>query len=154
MTDYEAKEIEAIWIEIHLCSQRLMIGTVYRPPDDSEFYSNFQTSLEKIWSERTNVLILGDLNSDLMLYGKPEEEKYLGRKLLKVLNNFNYKNIIKRPRRLTDSTKTIIDLIITSDTSKVLKSGVFDYSIADHKLIYAVLKLRRSKLPPINKVSI
>ena len=29
---------------------------------------------------------------------------------------------------------------------------MFDYSIADHKLIYAVLKLRKSKLPPINKV--
>ena len=29
---------------------------------------------------------------------------------------------------------------------------MFDCSIADHKLIYAVLKLRKSKLPPINKV--
>ena len=33
MTDYEAKEIEAIWIELHLCSQRLMIGTVYKMID-------------------------------------------------------------------------------------------------------------------------
>ena len=70
-----------------------------------------------------------------MLYGKSEEEKYSGRKLLNVLKTFSYKNIIKKPTRVTASTKTIIDSIIVSDTSKVSNSGEADYSIADHKLV-------------------
>ena len=95
MTEYDTENIEAIWIELHLCSQRLIIGTVYRPSDDLDFYNNFQVHLEKIWRKRSNVLISGELNSDLMLYGKSEEEKYSGRKLLNVLKTFSYKNIIK-----------------------------------------------------------
>ena len=91
-----------------------------------------------------------------MRYGKSEEEKYLGRKILNVLKTFSYKNIIKKPTRVTAFTKTIIDLIIVSDTSKLSNSGVvyiivliiilyyiIDYSIADHKLVYAVLNLKK-----------
>ena len=89
MTEYNTDDIEGIWIELHHCSQRLLIGSVYRPPDDSSFYIKFQIHFEKIWRKKTNVLIVRDLNSDLMLYGKSEEEKYLGRKILKILNNFN-----------------------------------------------------------------
>ena len=86
-----------------------------------------------------------------MLYAKSEEDKYLGGKFLNILKTFSYKNIIKTPTRVTSSTKTIIDLIIVSDTSKVSNSGVADYSIADHKLGYAVLNLRKSRLPPRNQ---
>ena len=28
MTEYNTENIEAIWIELHLCSQRLIIGTI------------------------------------------------------------------------------------------------------------------------------
>ena len=99
MTKNNTENIEAIWIELHPCSKRLIIGTVYRPPDDLNFHNNFQVHLEKIWRKRSNALILGDLNSDLMLHGKSEEEKYSGRKLLNVLKIFNYKNIIKRTNK-------------------------------------------------------
>ena len=44
---------------------------------------------------------------------------------------------------------TLIDLSITSDRAKVLKAGVFDTCIADHKLIYTVLKLSKARFPPV-----
>ena len=151
MTENNTENIEVIWIELHLCSQQLIIGTVYRPPDDLNFCNSFQVHREKVSRKRSNVLILGDLNSDFMLYGKSAEEKCLGRKLLNVLNTFSYKNIIKIPTGVTASTKTIIDLITVSDSSKVSNSGVADYSITDHKLVYAVLNLKKCKLPPRNQ---
>ena len=62
-------------------------------------------------------MLLGDVNIDLISKGNntedSEEPPYRFRKLL---NMFNMKNVIKKPTRITGSTKTLIDLIITSAT--------------------------------------
>ena len=98
--------------------------------------------------KRNNILILGDLNSDLLFRGKTPEDTYLGRKLLKVLNSFNMKNIINKPTRITADSSTIIDLIITSDKSKIKSQGCYDTGISDHDIVYAILNLYRKRSWP------
>ena len=34
---YDSNELEALWTELTLCSQRLVVRTVYRPPDQANF---------------------------------------------------------------------------------------------------------------------
>ena len=46
------------------------------------------------------------------------------------------------------TTKTTLDLVIVSDITKVKVSSVLDASIADHKLVYASLNLKRKRPPP------
>ena len=46
------------------------------------------------------------------------------------------------------TTKTTLDLVILSDITKVKVSGVRDASIADHKLVYASLNLKKKRPPP------
>lgn len=65
MTKYNTDNIEAVWAEVKSCSQRLLIGTVYRPPNQESFYTEFQQVLEYIWSSRKNIIITGDFNSGL-----------------------------------------------------------------------------------------
>ena len=89
-------------------------------------------------------MITGDLNSNLT----PDHENDKGRKLLIILKNFDLKNAIKRPTRVTQTTRTTIDLAIVSDISKVKSSGVLDVSIADYKVVYAKLNLKRERSPP------
>ena len=60
------------------------------------------------------------------------------------------KNVIKSATRIREDTATT-DLIIVSDTSKILNSGTFDLSISDHKLVFAILKLRRYNPRPVLK---
>ena len=79
------------------------------------------------------------------------EEIYHGKHLLKVINQFSLQNIIKTPKRIEDNTKTIIDLIIVSNVDKILRSGTFEPAISDHKLVYAVINLRRSNPCPTIK---
>ena len=98
--------------------------------------------------KRNNILIFGDLNSDLLFRGKTPQDTYLGRKLLKVLNSFNMKNIINKPARITADTSTIIDLIITSDKSKIKSQGCYDTDISDHHIVYAILNLYKKKSWP------
>ena len=63
------------------------------------------------------------------------------------------KNVIKSTTRITEDTATTIDLIIVSDTSKILNSGTFEYilAISDHNLAFATLKLRRYSPRPVLK---
>ena len=83
--------------------------------------------------------------------GKSHDESYLGRKLLNVLDNYNLTNVIKKPTRITEKTSTIIDLIITSDTSKIITSGCYDTGISDHNIVYSVINLKRKKSKPVIK---
>ena len=39
-------DIEAIWIDVTVNAQKLLLGCVYRPPDDYTFYNKFHSLLE------------------------------------------------------------------------------------------------------------
>ena len=92
---------------------------------------------------------MGDLNVDILWrYSENEDdEKAAGKKLLHVIDRFGFKNVIKHPTSVTATTKTLLDVTIISDTSKLVKAGVFDTGIADHRLNYTVLKLSRNRIP-------
>ena len=49
---------------------------------------------------------------------------------------------------MTETSSTITDLLITSDTSKITASRVFDLGSSDHCLIYSSLNLHKGKTPP------
>lgn len=135
-------DIEAIWIDVTIKSQKLLLGCVYRPPDDYSFYNKFYSLLEHSVRNRKNVVILGDLNSDLIAKG------YEGRRLLRILGSFDLHNVIKDPTRTTVTTSTLLDLLITIDTTKIIASGTFDPGLSDHCLIYGIIKLHRKRTPP------
>ena len=50
--DLKDRNLEATWIEVIQKSQRVLIGTVYRAPDDSQFYEHFEGFISKVWSKR------------------------------------------------------------------------------------------------------
>ena len=140
------KVTESVWIELHIHSQRYLIRSIYRLPDKYDFYDKLKIILDSIWIKCKDIILMGDLNSDLLFRGKINEQVYYGKCLLKILNPFGMKNVIKSATRITEDTATTIDLIIVSDTSKILNSGTFDLAISDHKLVFATLKLRRYNL--------
>jgi len=135
-------DIEAIWIDVTVNSQKLLLGCVYRPPDDYTFYNKFHSLLEHCARNRKNVVILGDLNYDLIA------KDYEGRRLLRILGSFDLNNVVKDPTRTTLTTSTLLDLLITSDTSKLITSGTFDPGLSDHCLIYGIIKLHCERTPP------
>ena len=65
------------------------------------------------------------------------------------MNYYSYKNLIKKPTRTTETTNTLLDLILVSDSSKVRDADVLDFAIADHKFIYAVYNLTPKKQKPL-----
>ena len=140
---FMSDDIEAIWAELILNSQRLLIGCLYRPPDDSSFFDKFDEILGKVQMTRKNLVIVGDFNADVSNANFTATSNPMGKKLLATLYSHRCKNVISNPTRVTQSTKSIIDLaIVNNPASKVSNSGVLDLSIADHKTIFVTYKMK------------
>ena len=146
---YQSSEVlETIWFEIILNSQRVLSCIAYRPPDQVNFYDVFDDVLCKIWQRRTNILIIGDLNSDLMKRKTSSELGLQGKRLKRTMDKYGLRNVISDPTRITEKTETLIDIIITSEESKIVKAGRIDPGISDHKLVYAVINLKHKRKRP------
>ena len=136
-------DLEQVWIDLMLASQQLLLGTFYRPPTDSQFFDKFHAILNSLWLKRSNIMIMGDFNSDI--------NSSMGKCLLNVARSVGLENAIKEPTRITKSSNTIINLILTSIKSKVKHAGCYDPGISDHHVVYAVVNLCRQRSSPVIK---
>ena len=57
----------------------------------------------------------------------------------------NATQLIYEPTRVTQSSSTLIDVVLVSNPALVKSSGVSDITISDHFLVYAVLDLTMPK---------
>ena len=117
---------------------------MYRPPKNLFFYESLDKQLRSVASRSKNSLVMGDLNTDLSPRGTCNT---LGESLKRVFNRNGLVNVIKDYRRITECTKSLIDLSITSIKSKVKLCDTFDTGIADQRLNYCVLDLFRKHSP-------
>lgn len=105
--------------------------------------------MEGIWRRRTNIVLLGDFNVNLLPSATNSGDFTLKRKFLHQLSKFNLKNVINVPTRITGNSSTLIDLIITSVSHKLSHHGACSLGISDHHLIYAAINLRRPRHNPV-----
>ena len=80
--------------------------------------------------KNTKVMIMGDINIDLASQTNYVSDYNL---LYKVIFFFS---LITKPTRVTYSSKTIIDHVLTNDTDSILTPGVLTYSISDHYPVF------------------
>ncbi|CAB4035193.1 Hypothetical predicted protein [Paramuricea clavata] len=86
-----------------------------------------------------DVVLLGDLNCDMLKNDR--HSTALGEFCV----NYNLKQIIDKSTRVTENSKTLIDVIILSNPSMVKESDTFDLIISDHYFIHVNRNLRRPK---------
>ena len=66
-----------------------------------------------------------------------------------IINPFSFTQLIKSPTRITDTTCTLIDLILVNSPQNVKFTGTADFSgISDHKFIYCSYSLKKPKFKP------
>lgn len=53
-------QTEAAWIDITVSSEKLWISSIYHPPENTLFLSNFSSTIHGIWMKRANTILLGD----------------------------------------------------------------------------------------------
>ena len=140
--------IEAICLEIKKPNTKpILISTWYRPPNsNTKWLDKFEFFLQNVDNENIETVITGDFNIDLL---PKENESGIKRRLLELPTTYQLHQIIDKPTRITESTKTLLDLIIckTSDL-KTIASGVINLGISDHNLVYISRKVGIPKGKP------
>ena len=133
-------DIEALSIEIIKENKKnLIITGLYRPPRGDE--KNFRKEYKKL-IENKNVInkqkyLIGDINLNSL--------DYETKKSVKKFFNFSFKNsifpIITRPTRVTRTTITSIDHILTNAIlTNTVHSGILQTDISDHFPIFTFIE--------------
>ena len=137
---------EMLWIEIITNKTKIAIGFFYKPPKIP--YACFEKvfdSLLYIYSKYQHTLLVGDFNINMLT---PESLE------ARALNNFitepfDLKQLIGTPTRITQTSRTLIDLIFVSRENNVLFSGTADPpGINDHHFTYVVYNIKKEKMKP------
>ena len=66
--------------------------------------------------------------------------------LTKFCTSFNLSQLIKQATRVTENSKTLINVFLTSTPNLVAETKVIPVSISDHDLVLAPLKLKKGVL--------
>ena len=142
------ENVEAVCIEVRKPNAKpILISTWYRQPNsNSEILDSFEIFLQNIDKENKEIIITGDFNIDLM---PSETENSKANRLKELLNTYQLSQLIKKPTRTTESTKTLLDLIICkTDDPKTATTDVVELGISDHNLVYTCRKVGICKQKP------
>ena len=84
--------------------------------------------------ESAEVILLGDFNVDYQLRSTAKS------RLQTLARAFSLEQLITSATRITQSSKSTIDLIFANNIHRVVASGVYSLDISDHSLIFRVIK--------------
>ena len=125
------------YLVTNLCSYLL-----YRVPDaNTDYLNNIDNLFQTCLSIYNEIIIVGDFNLDI---SKASNSK----KINDFAKSCSLQQLIHDYTRITDKTKTIIDLVFVSRSETITESGVHSLGLSDHSLIYLVRKYKQLKHPP------
>ncbi|MEW8185640.1 MAG: reverse transcriptase family protein [Candidatus Thiodiazotropha endolucinida] len=119
-SDLEIPNLEAVWVEISLRCKTILIGGFYRPPNSPvEYFNRIIESLDRACNTNINdMVILGDFNYNMQCVNN--------NKIYELMQQYNLKQLIQEPTHFTESSESLIDLILVRNVNNVITSGVYD----------------------------
>lgn len=138
---------EMLWVEVLVNHKKLAIGTLYKAPNIpcKTFYDAYD-SLVYIFSKYEDPILTGDFNVNMLDKESPDFKKLND----SIIEPFDFKQIIDKPTRITDKSKTLIDLLFVKDSNSVKTFGLCDASgVSDHFFIYMAYNIKKPKFQPV-----
>ena len=135
------ENIEDLWLSIQ-CRKlpSFIIGCVYRHPHAPvSSFSYLSNIFKSISLHGKAVFILGDINDNLF---NPDS------KLQHVINTSKLEQLVTKATRITRTSATLLDVIITNKSQMVIRSDVHPTIVADHELVTLTLNLTKPKRIP------
>ena len=137
---------EMIFVEITVGVVKMAVGVIYKSPlIPYSVFAAIHENIAFVTSKYEHCIILGDMNIDhLKINSSP----------LKFFNTyfvepFAFSQIIDKPTRITKTSSTLIDLMLTGNPENVKVHGVVDTpGISDHCLIFMAYSLKKPKFKP------
>ena len=147
LTRISESGLQQLWIQMqHRKTKSIIICVCYRPPDcplssfDDELIPNYAEAL----TFAKPIVLLDDMNYNLL------ENGYDRRALDDFSNCLNLSQLISEPTKITDTSTSLLDVILVTDKHLVVESGVVNVCISDHSLVFCTLSLKVPKPSPHN----
>ena len=136
--------IESKWLSIqHRFLPSIIVGCVYRHPKaNAESFTFILDIFKNMLLRNKPIFIFGDFNDDLL---KADN------KMSKLVNKLKLDQLVNQPTRITPSSASLIDLMITNKKNMITKLEVLPGPIADHEAIAVTLNMKKTKRSPIFK---
>lgn len=140
--------IEQLWFSVKIKCSTYIFGTIYRPPSMNykTFVDELEISFTLCTSISDNIFCLGDININMLARTSPFTKYFM--EFLECLNLCQH---ISDPTRITQSSESLIDVIISTSPSLVISSGIEMNSESDHELVYCIINVDLPKETPIIK---
>lgn len=134
--------LEQMWLEVQLPGATMAIGTAYRPREVSvsDALDSISESMHTL-AHCTYTCILGDLNIDLSTKDLPKVKE-----LEHFCHQHGLEQLVNEPTRVTDSSETILDVIMTDSLSRVQDVQVLhNRCLSDHAMVIVDFNIKKTK---------
>ena len=147
--DLGSDDLELLCCDILLPKTRpIVVGACYRPPKQNDFFEKLEEELFKIRTD-SEIYLLGDFN--ICFFQKCSN---LCKKYLDVLRMFNLTQLITEATRVTSSSSSLIDHILSNSCEKICQSGTISIGLSDHFLTFMTRKVVKGQISKHNFVKI
>ena len=126
---YATSNFESCFVEIESKnSMNVVVGVVYRAHTViDDFVSDIDPIFKVLNSEKKQIYVMGDFNIDLLKVDSHRSTH----DYFEFIYSYSLMPTIYKPTRITESTATIIDNILTN-TENIIKSSILVTDISDH----------------------
>lgn len=123
LTETRLGEHEMLFVELE---NKISVGVVYRPPGPQvqTFMSKMEEVLQYFVNNSNNAIICGDFNLNTANNMNTEYQS--------LLLSYGFKNHIVNPTRVSTSTSSIIDHVLSNYDENCVQAGVIMEDITDH----------------------
>ena len=121
---------EMLWLEVSTAGKKVALGCLYRPPKlPYGVFANLYDSLISIYAKYEHTILVGDFNCNML-----DLNAYSTKLLVdSFFEPFSLKQLIDKPTRVTDTSRTLIDLILVNKPQNALFSSCCDApGVSDH----------------------
>ena len=132
--------IEVLAIEATLGRHEAIMFGVYRPPKalGPDYYIRLEDEFNELctWAslEKQFVMVTGDLNLNRL---RPDQRE--GKILCDLDEVHGLECLVTMPTRVTDTTESLLDVILTNKPHYFKESGVYNPEVSDHEFAYGML---------------
>lgn len=145
IADINCGDLESIWIEICVKkSKNFLVNTTYKPPDTSKHLSkNFNELFENMLITANTlcqeIIALGDMNVNFL-------DKSNNKEFKTIVSRNGFQQLIKSPTRVTNTSSTLIDIILSNKEKNIVKTLTSAQSLSDHDTICCVRKINHNRV--------
>ena len=143
-------DLEHLWIEIpgHNKHSKTLIGVMYRSTrtlSNSEWLECFESLLGYLTVNWNGLLVLlGDIKIDML-----QPSNNLTKQYQSILDVFGIQQMVNQPTRVTRTSRTLIDHIVTNYPQNITHTGIITCSIvSDHDAVFACVNARVARFQP------